>query len=146
MKLNRARKESRQFTLGEFCSEFPQDKTTGEKKRARANRAKWRTVCDYSKVMMGAKMMPLPKPKAAPKTQKAVWVRKDRNLNVEAKEFVSHSLSTASKPFSYDYHTYYPLKAAPVLPLVVPNNDNWKQIAGDAMYEWVMMFYGDMTG
>ena len=55
-------------------------------------------------------------------------------------------MSTASKPFSYDYHTYYPLKATPVLPLIVPNNDNWKQIAGDAMYEWVMMFHGDMTG
>lgn len=127
MKLNRAKKESRQFTLGEFCSEFPQDKTTGEirraeanrakwrtfpqdkttgeKKRAKANRSKWQTVCDMSKVMKGAEMMPLPKPKAAPKTQKAVWVRKDRNLNVEAKEFVSQSLSTASKPFYYDYHT-----------------------------------------
>ena len=149
IKTRKGKKESRQFTLKDFCSEFPQDRTTGEKRRAKA---KYAPRVNLSIVMEASKMMPLPKPKEAKVeqkakvVQKAIWVRKDKKLNAEAAEFVPAKMSCASLPFVVNYQSSYLQTTACVLPYVVPNNVYWKQVAGDAMFNWVKMFHGDMTG
>ena len=143
IKTRKAKKESRQFTFKDFCSEFPQNRTVAEKRRAKA---KYAPKVNLSIVEKASKMMPLPKPKEAKVEQKAIWVRKDKKMNVEAAEFVPAKMSSTSLPFVFNYQSSYVQTTACVLPYVVPNNVNWKQVAGDAMFNWVQMFHGDMAG
>ena len=75
---------------------------------------------------------------------KAVWVKKEKKeeekpaFNVHVQEFVPQTV--------VDLHSTYVQAASAQLPWVVPANANWKQVAGDAIYNWVFMIHGQKSG
>ena len=131
-----SKQNQKQFTLADFCREFPQDRTTGELKREKAKLEK-----AFKKKQRALQQKVQEKPMPMPK---AVWVKKEKKeeekpaFNVHVKEFVPQPV--------VDLHSAYVQAASAYLPYVVPANFQWKQAAGDAMYNWVFMIHGKQSG